>query len=343
MKLILQKIKPKLLELVIFVTILLVQLVCFSSNSITSSYFKGNDSPVKIQLFLGIGGSIILEHTHNSSTYEINWITLFTNLAISYILAILLARFFIKTTSFCHPVKSLCSIFLGVIIITFIISITISKMYWGYFISRPSVLKETHDVQAISAIIPITTKTTNDKSKIIVIKKDYSMIEKIKSCNKDQYYCLTGRLLVKFNNLGLIPKTNNDNLNFPFLFQTIKQTGILTEPEKGYNNSDLLQGFIIDAISKTKKRLIFIALTGKEVSNDHYPYYEMVFTKKQNSPNLSYINGQRFFYDLAGIEGFEWYVIWLNLSFIGIIVSIPIVTLSMLSWKSIKNRRLSSY
>ncbi len=113
----------------------------------------------------------------------------------------------------------------------------------------------------------------------------------------------------------------------------IRATGILATPEKGYNDSDLLHGIVVDAVDKSGRRLVFLGLQGMQLSNDHFPYYEMVFSIRPGMPELSYVRGQRFFYDWAGIEGLEWFGIWLLLSVPGIAAGFVAVTIGMLIWR----------
>jgi hypothetical protein len=123
------------------------------------------------------------------------------------------------------------------------------------------------------------------------------------------------------------------------LFPLLQQTSILAEPEEGYNDSDLLQGVVIDALSKSGQRLVFVGLNGRQLSNDHFPYYEIVFTGDTGSSALSYMRGQRFFYDVAGIEGAEWFLVWPFLALAGVVIGFVIVTVFMLIWRLIKRTR----
>jgi len=96
-----------------------------------------------------------------------------------------------------------------------------------------------------------------------------------------------------------------------------------------------MSGVAVDAIGKSGGRLVVLGLTGGEVSNDHRPYYEMVFGAPTPNSPLEFIRGQRFFYDVAGMEGMEWYSIWLLLAVPSVLFGLAIFTIVrfLRTWK----------
>jgi hypothetical protein len=222
---------------------------------------------------------------------------------------------------------------LVMVIVSFIVSVSMSRSYWGYLFARPPVLHEIQQVESISAVIPVTTETLDDGGRRLIVQDDYSIADRLMYGKNDQYYCLDERLLLAFSEMRLLPDAHTTELpSPPLMFSLVQQTGILAEPDDGYNDSDLLQGVVIDTLSRSGQRLVFVGLTGRQLSNDHYPYYEMAFIGDTGSSTLSYIRGQRFFYDVAGIEGAEWYLIWPFLAIIGVIAGFVVLTLFMLIW-----------
>lgn len=83
----------------------------------------------------------------------------------------------------------------------------------------------------------------------------------------------------------------------------ISESNLIVQAEKGYDNYDgnSLSGVIIN-FSSFNKKYLFVGLTGGQVSNDHYPYYE--FLLSSNNSNL--LKQQMFFADFAGEEGAEY-------------------------------------
>jgi hypothetical protein len=206
----------------------------------------------------------------------------------------------------------------AIVIGTLLFSLDFSRSYWGYLFARPPVLREIEDVSTVKAVIPIKTVGEDARNRTIVIDPDYSMAVSMKDAEADRYYCLEARLLMALRRKHLLPaRVSMDLTGLPDLHPLIRGTGILEQPEKGYT-SDELRGVAIDAVSRSGSRQVFIGVCGWMLSNDHYPYYEMLFTEEPGASRLTYLHGQQFFYDLAGWEGLEWYVVWCVLALSGI-------------------------
>jgi len=94
------------------------------------------------------------------------------------------------------------------------------------------------------------------------------------------------------------------------LKQRLESTGLLSKSSPGYDSSLGLSGILIDGTDPEGRRLVCIGARGGQVSNDTYPYYEFAFrARSAATPEVLYQDGQLFFYDVAGMEGLEWYVI----------------------------------
>jgi hypothetical protein len=323
---ILRILKPSALAGILLLVILLVQGACFTSGSMT--YSMGNDKPDKTQSSYGVGAPITVTNVNGVTSCDINGPILLANLAFSYLLAAVLARAFARATRFRRPATAYAMVAIIMVLISFLVSIGFSRSYWGYFFARPSVLPEVSNVASVSAVIPITTVADDDGTRRIVVQNDYSITDRVAYGRKDQYYCLSQRVLLALDDAGLLPPTHSVELtDLPILFPLIQATGILAEHEEG------LSGVVVDTLNQSGNRLVFIGVSGRQFSNDHYPYYEMVFTGSAGSPSLSYVHGQRFFYDVAGIEGGEWYLVWPFLALVGVVIAFVAVTVAILIWR----------
>lgn len=139
--------------------------------------------------------------------------------------------------------------------------------------------------------------------------------------------CLDTRILLELDRRSLLPKALTQTLSgLPELYPLIRNSGLFAQSSPGYDSSARLRGVAVDAIGKAGDRLVVIGLTGGQLSNDHYPYYELLFGAQTQGSQLEFIRGQRFFYDAAGMEGFEWYVIWPMLAIPGILFGFAIFT-----------------
>ncbi len=340
MRPILKFLKPSALAGMLLLLILLMQGVFFSYRSVTFSI--GGDKPVATQSSFGVGTPITLTTVNGVTNRDIKWPILLTNLAASYLLAVVLDRALARATRFRRPAATFATIAILVIVVSFLLSIGLSRSYWGYFFTRPPVLNEVSDVASVVAVFPITTVVDDDGARRIMVQKDYPISDTVGWVSKDEYYFLQGRLLLAFDEAGMIPSSHSTEMaDLPELYPLIQKTGILAAPKDGYNDSDLFTGVLIDGLNHAGNRLVFIGATGRQVSNDHYPYYEMVFTGNAGSSALSYVRGQRFFYDVAGLEGVEWYSVLPFFAAAGLVIAFVVTAPLMLIWRLVRRPQKS--
>lgn len=194
-------------------------------------------------------------------------------------------------------------------------------------------LSEVDEITQVKAIVPFKTDSTDSAKRAIVFDPNYSLSERIANGKKDSYYCLDERILIELERRNLLPAVPTTTLaGFPDLYQLIQNSGTLANSTKGYDSAAELRGVVVDAFDRSGNRIVCLGLTGGQLSNDHYPYYELLFRGQKNAAELSFARGQRFFYDVAGIEGFEWHIIWLYLAALGIVPSLVIFAIARAIW-----------
>ncbi|MCK4665720.1 hypothetical protein KAU33_03175 [Candidatus Dependentiae bacterium] len=319
MKSILKNIKPTGLVIMLFLLMLMFQLLF----TIPTYHTITDES----KTFIGFGSITIIEKNYEKSIH-INWAILILNLLICYLLAVILYKVITKVTHSQRPFLKYL-LLVGIIIsMTFIFSIIVSKKLWNYYFKRPSILSEVTEIVQVNFVIPIITKPDNSGSYKFYFNPDYKIEERISWGEKDSYYCLEERILIYLKKKNLLPANPEPEIgNLSNLFFLISKSDFLVKPDEIYDDSDLLMGIIVDAIDKNNERLIIVGATSRQISNDHYAYYECVFRELGTENKITFIRGQYFFYDSAGIEGLEWYVIWLVSSLWCIFISFPIFTL----------------
>ncbi len=310
--------KPTALALIFIVLELLVQGVFCSSTSMSISL--GADNLSQRTHSFGLGSPIEALTVAEGTSLNIRWVVLALNLALTYVLAAVGATYLTKATGLRHPATAYGLVAVAMIAIAFLASIGISKAYWGYFISKPELLTEVGEIATVQTIVPF--KTENDAGKLLIVVDDsYSLSNGIASAKEYPAGYLEWRILLELERRNLIPATLATTVNgLPELYPLIKSTGMLANSSEGYDSSSQLNGVAVDATDRRGGRLVFLCLTGGQLSNDHYPYYELLFRVQAGSSLLIFARGQRFFYDAAGMEGFEWYVIWPTLAIFGIMI-----------------------
>ena len=107
------------------------------------------------------------------------------------------------------------------------------------------------------------------------------------------------------------------------LYSVLARTGRLEAGEPGYDRAKDLRGVVIEAEGAGGEPLVFVGVQGGEVSNDHYPYYRFLFSGPGPRRRQSLLSAQRFYFDVAGIEGMEWPVFLVGFSALGMVVSVP--------------------
>ena len=301
--------KPSMLTGLFLGLLLAAQFVLFSNRCTTD--FVRDDSPATTVVSFGIGSPVTMTTVNDTTIPAVHGMVLAGNLAVCYALAAILAAAFRKATCLHRPARACGLVVLAMVVVSFGLSICYSKWYWGYWMGRPPILGEIHDVASVTAVLPVRTETSEDGGRRIVPDPGYRMAERLAFARRDPYYLLEERVLQALEEKKLLPAASGTDLrNLPSLFPLIRKSGLMVEPEQGYTRSDLLNGVVVDAVGRAGERLVFVAVTGRELSNDHYPYYEMLFRGRQDSTDLSYVRGQRFLYDVAGQEGVEWYAVW---------------------------------
>ena len=151
--------KPTALMGILFVLILLVQGAFFSSASMT--YSMGGDVPDKAESSYGIGSPITATTVNGTTNSDIKWLALVGNLAACYLLAATLSKGFAGATRFRRPAIAYGIVALVMILVSFCVSIGISRSYWGYFFTRPPVLSEVNDVASVVAVVGAANTRTN--------------------------------------------------------------------------------------------------------------------------------------------------------------------------------------
>ena len=85
---------------------------------------------------------------------------------------------------------------------------------------------------------------------------------------------------------------------------------MLVPSDNGYDSQSFMRGLMVKARDNNNQDLIFLGVVAGQLLNDHYPCYEAVF-RIMDENNFQYISGNRFCFDVAGIEGMEWFVLWI--------------------------------
>ena len=317
---------PSALHILFFVLILMLQ-AAFSSSGMTTYSLENGGATVSVRSF-GVGFPFAVTNDGSAWSIKIKWGILIINLAACYVLSLLLSGLVRKITRLQRPARIYLFTALSICLVAFVVSIILSRLYWGYYFFRPPLLPETATIAKVKAVFPVATEEGPSGEKYFIIRKKISLQESISFAERDPYDGIDERILVSLDRKGLLPPDYSEvGQDLSGLYSIIQTSGLMEAPDEGYNFSDMLRGIVVDAQDGIGQRLVFVGVTGGQLSNDHYPYYECILKETANNRRLSFIRGRRFFYDVAGIEGCGWYIIWPYLFLAGVMIVLPILTI----------------
>jgi hypothetical protein len=118
------------------------------------------------------------------------------------------------------------------------------------------------------------------------------------------------------------------------LLPLLRRSDVLTQPDRGYEDRQYLGGIVLEAEQRDGERLLFIAAHGGELSNDHYPNYQILF-RQTNDDTYELLSSSTYFTDVAGVEGLEWPQLWA----LYFIPGLPLACLTTLAWWILNRRR----
>jgi hypothetical protein len=211
-------------------------------------------------------------------------------------------------------------------LLSFLAAIGVSKVYWGYFIRRPSVDRRIHQIEQVVSLTALRSEKQRDGSVRFVTHDGYDIADRLSVCRDDRpwisYYCLEERILAALDDQGKLPVSPE---RMPFhelaaLYHWLEATQLLHRGAPGYDRARELTGIALVTEGRGSQRYLIVGVTGGQVSNDHHPYYEFLFRLSERAPNPVLLSCRRFFYDVAGYEGLEWWAAWLVLFPAGMVI-----------------------
>ena len=201
-----------------------------------------------------------------------------------------------------QPIRFALYYFLGMVVLSLIGSVWITNEYWGFLLGPPGLLDSAKTITDIDHLIPVQTSDCNTPKQCkFVIDPSQSISAKYDPDDDS----LEERLLRYLQATGKLPSSFDYHLNgIVNLHSPMMQSPIIASPIEGYTNHNL-HGIIMIGRTDSGQQRAFINARGGQVQDDHYPYYEAIFAIEQNGKSVQYLDGQRFFFDIAGFEGFE--------------------------------------
>ena len=212
------------------------------------------------------------------------------------------------------------------VVLSFLAAIGISKSYWGYFIRRPGLDRRIHQVEQITTLTPLRSEKQPDGSVRFVTSDGYDIADRLSVCRDDRpwisYYCLGERILAALDDLGKLPASPErmPSHELAALYHWLEATQLLHRGAPGYDRARELTGIALAVEGREGQRYLIVGGTGGQVSNDHHPYSELLFHLSEQALDPTLLSCRRFFYDVAGHEGLEWWAAWPALFLAGMVI-----------------------
>lgn len=215
----------------------------------------------------------------------------------------------------------------GTLLLPFLIAIWINEGLWGYYVSRPALdrrIVEAGRIESVTLVATVPDSLGNPTFSGAPVADVGPFIQV--HPQEGDYYVLEGRILRALEDRRALPSEAGTMPaeRLASLYRVLDETGRIEAGEPGYGDARKLDGVVVEGVGRDGRPLIFVGVRGGEVSNDHHPYYEFLFARDSPDGRPRLLSFQRFYYDVAGIEGAEWPVFFPVLAFLSLIPTIPI-------------------
>lgn len=189
--------------------------------------------------------------------------------------------------------------------------------YWGYPLKRPAVFQELEKAYIILNCSKVSNSDSTGIKPLYIINDTSNSLDDLYG-RQDPYYGNFDRAFMIFQDnahrtgdlyyYSKIYNDSNRNINDELLVDINKQIDSSKQIEKSttsyYDSLGKLNGIVTEFMAIDSLKYIFASFSGSEIANDHYPFYEFLF--KKNNEKYTLIKKQKFFIDVAGIEGLEY-------------------------------------
>ncbi|MHC4092308.1 MAG: hypothetical protein ACYSVY_18895, partial [Planctomycetota bacterium] len=199
----------------------------------------------------------------------------------------------------------------------------VSLNYWGYCFSRPGVDSRVEGFRKVARMSFVSTERQSSGQNHFVHDLKESISKTMREGQRDPYYNLESRILFSLAERDLLPDEAQpiDSERLASLYSLLEKTVALEIGESGYPWAKRLEGIVVEAEGPGQQQFLFVGVRGGEVSNDHYPYYEVLYSLPEGDGEPVRVSSKRFYFDLAGMEGWEWPLMFKTFSLCG---SVPI-------------------
>jgi hypothetical protein len=195
-------------------------------------------------------------------------------------------------------------LFVGCGVVGVCLAAAVSTSYWGFPFGRPAI-PEVAQATGVGWVAALRAAKEGSPC-ILEVAQAADLRHELAGMRGDVGDFPQIRALVGLDARGLLPSATKapEWLDTSVLEKAVADTGMLVHGEAGYRQTGCYGGYLIEINLPAKESRLLLTAVGPEVSNDHHPFYEVVFRREgmRLIPERSRVT----FFDIAGIEGFEW-------------------------------------
>ncbi|EMF83575.1 hypothetical protein LEP1GSC188_1296 [Leptospira weilii serovar Topaz str. LT2116] len=201
-----------------------------------------------------------------------------------------------------HRAVTIAYLSIGLIILLW------SQSHWGYYLSRPSIPNSIREVrQLVSALYFRSPYPYNCN-----LEPNNDPNLDLYTTNRDSYDSKGSRIEYYMDDMRIDEDWREKIKKPAFRLNTAKGIAIhdfieknytFERPEKVYGPCFVWNSQIYEFTNDLGKRIYYVSYSTPQLSNDHYAYYEFIIHENETGYKIHQSN--RFFYDVAGVEGLE--------------------------------------
>ena len=196
----------------------------------------------------------------------------------------------------------------GGLLVPFVISILVSKVLWGYYLSPPAPDRRIIEAKLVRTAAYARTQTYRNGDVAVTFAPLGPPAKAIASAEVDTFQRRVARVLVALNDRKKLPEepARPKPRRSMELFPLLDKSGQMYPVKGEYVNANDLHGIVIEAEGADGTPLVFLAARGEEVSKLRYPFYEFLFKGTLEASPLELLSTHRFLIEVGPLEGLGW-------------------------------------
>jgi hypothetical protein len=210
----------------------------------------------------------------------------------------------------------------------------LTRATWGYWFWRPLPDARILEAPRLLSLTHVMTGFSPWPPQQLMRDPGASTEGRIAAYHRDSFESGTARVLASLQEEGRLPSLPAmEPSRLAALLPEVLASGVLVRPDPDYTDRVYLGGSILEAEAADGSRLLFMALNGSEISNDHYPRYELLFRAGPGEDTFALLSTRRWYIDIAGMEFFEWpgYFLFV-LTVLGVLTGVGRGVLTLVRW-----------